>query len=172
MVRSRLFSIAAVTTAAITLSGCLATPIGPAGTYNTAPGYQQPLNTNQTLPPGNYYGRAEVVNVQVHQGSGGAQGAGALIGGLAGGAVGNQIARKSHGDRRAAATVSGAAVGALIGHYIQQNYAGNYAGQPVYRVTVRANNGSLYTFDYSQNPNVHIGEQVQIQNGQLYRLQY
>ena len=41
------------------------------------------------------------------------------------------------------------------------------------RVTVRAlDNNNLYNFDYPQNPNVQIGEYVQIQGNQLYRLQF
>ena len=75
---------------------------------------------------------------------------------------------------RTRATLAGAAVGALIGAVIQhQGFINNYASQPVYRVTVRAmDNNNLYYFDYPQNPGVQIGEYVQVQGNQLYRLNY
>ena len=100
MLRSRLLSVTAITTAAVALSGCLATPIGPynnAGYYNNYqtnyPTTNYPTNTAQaTVAPSNFYGRAQVVNVQTYQGNsapGAVPGAtGAVIGGLAtGGSV-------------------------------------------------------------------------------------
>ena len=40
-------------------------------------------------------------------------------------------------------------------------------------MTVRTlDTNNFYTFDYAQNPNVQIGEYVQIQGNQLYRLQF
>ena len=176
MLRSRLLSVTAITTAAVALSGCLATPMGPynnAGYYNNNyqanyPTTNYPTNTAQaTVAPSNFYGRAQVVNVQTHQGNapGAVPGAtGAVIGGLAGGAIGNQIARNRDNDRTRA-TLAGAA--------IQHQGLNNYAGQPIYRVTVRAmDNNNLYYFDYPQNPGVQIGEYVQVQGSQLYRLNY
>lgn len=185
MLRSRLLSITAITTAAVALSGCLATPMGPynnAGYYNNNyqtnyPTTNYPTNTAQaTVAPSNFYGRAQVVNVQTYQGNsapGAVPGAtGAVIGGLAGGAIGNQIAKNRENDRTRA-TLAGAAVGALIGAAIQHQGFNNYANQPVYRVTVRAmDNNNLYYFDYPQNPGVQIGEYVQVQGNQLYRLNY
>ena len=67
-----------------------------------------------------------------------------------------------------------AGVGALIGNVIQQQQGwSGYAGQPIYRVTVRTlDTNNFYTFDFAQNPNVRVGEYVQIQGNQLYRLQF
>ena len=164
MLRSRLLSVTAITTAAVALSGCLATPIGPynnAGYYNNYqtnyPTTNYPTNTAQaTVAPSNFYGRAQVVNVQTYQGNsapGAVPGAtGAVIGGLAGGAIGNQIAKNRENDRTRA-TLAGAAVGALIGAAIQHQGFNNYANQPVYRVTVRAmDNNNLYYSLYWQQP--------------------
>ena len=178
MLRSRLLSVSALTAAALALGACTTAPYGSSGIlnpYNPYPGYQN-STTPTPITASNYQGRGQVVNVQTYQGgtSGTTQGAGALIGGLAGGAIGNQIARRNDNDRTVA-TVAGAVVGALIGNAIQQQgiIGGNYAGQPIYRVTVRAlDNNNLYNFDYPQNPNVQIGEYVQIQGNQLYRLQF
>ncbi|MDO4796377.1 MAG: glycine zipper 2TM domain-containing protein [Brachymonas sp.] len=178
MLRTRLFSIAAATAAAMTLSGCLVTPMGPG--YNPYPNNAigQPQYQQQMTPvpaPGNYYGRAQVVNVQTYQGNGTMLppgGTGAVIGGLAGGAIGNQVAKKRD-NNRTHATLAGAAVGALIGAVIEQQGFAPQANQPIYRVTVRAlDNNQHYYFDYPQNPNVRIGEYVQVQGQQLYRLNY
>lgn len=177
MLRSRLVCVSALTAAVLTLGGCMMAPIGTTDNsgaispYTSYPGYP-----SGTIPapvtPGNYQGRGQVVNVQTLQ-SGGATsvpGSGAIIGGLAGGVIGNQIARND----RAIGTIAGAAVGALIGNAIQQQQGwGGYAGQPIYRVTVRTlDTNNFYTFDFAQNPNVRVGEYVQIQGNQLYRLQF
>ncbi len=177
MLRSRLVCVSTLTAAVLALGGCMMAPIGTTDNsgaippYNPYPGYP-----SGTIPapvtPGNYQGRGQVVNVQTLQPGGSASmpGSGAIIGGLAGGVIGNQIARND----RALGTIAGAAVGALIGNVIQQQQGwGGYAGQPIYRVTVRTlDTNNFYTFDYAQNPNVQIGEYVQIQGNQLYRLQF
>lgn len=177
MLRTRLFSIGAITAAAVGLSGCLVTPMGPG--YNQysnnaigQPQYQQQMAAAPA--PGNYYGRAQIVNVQTHQGNGNILppgGTGAVIGGLAGGAIGNQVA-KNRDNNRTHATLAGAAVGALIGAVIEQQGFTPQANQPIYRVTVRTDHNQMYYFDYPQNPNVRIGEYVQVQGQQLYRLNY
>ncbi len=180
MLRSRVLTVSAITAAAVALSGCLATPMGyPYNNGASYPNYQQPnypTNTAHATPaPSNFYGRAQIVNVQTYQGNAPGTvpgGTGAVIGGLAGGAIGNQLA-KNRDNNRTHATLAGAAVGALIGAAIQHQGFNNYANQPIYRVTVRAmDNNNLYYFDYPQNPGVQIGEYVQVQGNQLYRLNY
>ncbi|MDO5653646.1 MAG: glycine zipper 2TM domain-containing protein [Brachymonas sp.] len=175
MIRSRFTPVVALAASALVLGGC-AVPYGP-DPYNTAyPGSPTYGAPNQ---PGyandySYNGYGQVVNVQTYQGGGAAPSVlntGTLIGGVAGGAIGNQIARKSDSEERAIATAAGAVVGALIGHVVQQQGGyGQYTGQTIYRVTVRGNDNQLRTFDYPQNPNVRIGENVRIQGQQLYRL--
>ena len=172
MLHTRLLSMTAITAATVALSGCLVTPVGPGYGYNNTVMPQQ--GYQQAAPAGNYYGRAQVVNVQTYQGNPGSApaGTGAVIGGLASGAIGNQIA-KNRDNNRTHATLAGAAVGALIGAAIQHQGFVNYGNQPIYRVTVRAlDNNQHYYFDYPQNPSVQIGEYVQVQGNQLYRLNY
>lgn len=117
-----------------------------------------------------YNGYGQVTNVQMVQanrGGTGQVGKGALIGGVAGGVIGNRIGDKQ--DEQTLGTIAGTAAGALIGHLIEQHAYGRYHGKPIYRVTVRGNDGVSRSYDYPQNPNVQVGERVQIHGAQLYR---
>lgn len=88
--------------------------------------------------------------------------AGAAVGGLAGNQIGS-------GSGRTLATVVGAIGGALVGRAIEQNTQLG-EGQEYYRVNVRFNDGSVRYFDYTQPPNVRVGDRVNLENGQLYRM--
>lgn len=91
--------------------------------------------------------------------------AGTLIGGLLGGLAGDQI---GDGRGKDVARVAGVIGGALIGRQIDRNN-GNWGSQPMYRVTVRQDNGAVRNFDYSVDPGVRNGDRVRVVGDQLYR---
>lgn len=127
----------------------------------------QPRAPAQTqTQPGNAveYGRVTAMNVvqtpQKAQGSG----LGAVLGGVAGAAVGNQV---GGGTGRTIATIVGAVGGALAGNEIEKSR--NTQVDQSYRVTVRLDNGGTRVYNLSSASDLHIGDRVRIQNGQLSR---
>lgn len=167
MQTSRILAIG-VLSSSLALTGCIM-PTANGGTTNSG----LISNNNTAVIAGTnspYNGFGQVVNVQMVQANRGGTSQvskGALIGGLAGGVIGNRIGDKK--EEQAIGTIAGAAIGALVGHVIEQQAYGRYYGKPIYRVTARGNDGVLRSYDYPQNPNVRVGERVQIQGTKLYR---
>jgi outer membrane lipoprotein SlyB len=86
-------------------------------------------------------------------------GVGTLAGAAVGGILGNQVGQ---GRGNTAATVAGAAGGALVGHELEKNAKQR---NPVYRVSVRMDNGTMQTVLVDTQPNVRVGDRIQIANG-------
>lgn len=167
MQTSRIFALGVISSAFM-LAGCI-TPMADGGNSGIIPSYNTGVVAGTNSP---YNGYGQITNVQMVQANRGGTtqvGKGALIGGLAGGAIGNRIGDKK--DKETLGTIAGTAAGALIGHLIEQHAYGRYYGKPIYRVTVRGNDGIYRSYDYPQNPNVRTGERVQIQGTKLYRAQ-
>jgi outer membrane lipoprotein SlyB len=106
-----------------------------------------------------------ITNIKEVKKKGSASGAGALTGALLGGGVGYAVGGKGH---RTAGTLIGAGGGALAGNYIEKNAS---AGRE-FRIDVRLDNGSQYTFRYDSMPNWGVGTRVRVVNGQLTSLNY
>lgn len=157
--RKPLIYMASAVAAAALVAGCANQPMG--GGYYGNGGYG---TTSQNQ--GGYssqYGR--VTDVQYVR-SGGSDGVvGTIAGGAAGGLLGHQVGK---GSGRTAATIAGAVGGALIGNALERN-AGGLGGQPVYRVTVQFDDGSVRNFNYADSPNIRIGDRVRAEGNQLYR---
>ena len=143
----------------------------PAGQY-PASQYpnQYPSQTRAPAPAqtpqatGVEYGR--VSNIEVVQTPQAAQGSGlgAILGGVAGAVVGHQI---GGGMGRDLATIAGAVGGALAGNEIEKS--GNARVVQTYRATVRLDSGSARAYELPSASDLHIGDRVRIQNGQLSR---
>jgi outer membrane lipoprotein SlyB len=133
------------------------TVVAPAGSY-VVPGSTVAVPTVE-------YGR--VTNVAlVSRGTraSGNTGAGAVIGGVAGGLLGNTV---GGGVGRIAATIVGAVAGAAVGNSIENAPRYNYAG-PVYRVWIATDSGVMRTYDVGTYTDLHPGDRVRIDNGQIY----
>lgn len=154
---------------ALTLSACAGYPQGgypQGGGYSSAPAYPQ-----GGYQQGAYAQYGRVTNVQLMQvqqpgGMGGSGiGAGAVVGGVVGGVLGHQVGK---GTGRDLATIAGVVGGAMAGNAIQKG-GGQGDVRDVYRVTVQMGDGSSRVFDYPENPQLRIGEQVRVENNQLFR---
>lgn len=86
-------------------------------------------------------------------------GVGTLAGAAVGGVLGNQVGQ---GRGNTAATIAGAAGGALAGHEMEKNMQQN---NPVYRVSVRMDDGSTHMFAMETQPNLRVGDRIQVANG-------
>jgi outer membrane lipoprotein SlyB len=175
-----------------------ATYVSPGMTTYVAPGYVPSGTTTYVVPPGttttyvapgttvvapagsstvvqgqNYtyavpaveYGR--VTNVAlVSRGTraAGNTGAGAVIGAVGGGLLGNTV---GGGAGRIAATIVGAMAGAAVGNSIENAPRYDYAG-PVYRVWIATDSGVMRTYDVGAYTDLHPGDRVRIDNGQIY----
>jgi outer membrane lipoprotein SlyB len=106
-----------------------------------------------------------ITNIKEVKKKGSASGGGALAGALIGGGVGYAVGGKGH---RTAGTLIGAGGGALAGNYIEKNAS---AGRE-FRIDVRLDNGTQYTFRYDSMPNWGVGTRVRVVNGQLTSLSY
>lgn len=172
---SRIGWTSAACIAALTLSACAGYPQGggyPGGGYSQG-GYPQGgySGAPQAYPSGGYVQYGRVTNVQLVQvqqpgGIGGSGiGAGAVVGGVVGGVLGRQVGK---GTGRDLATIAGVVGGAMAGNAIQKG-GGQGDVHDVYRVTVQMGDGGSRVFDYPDNPQLRIGEQVRVENGQLFR---
>ena len=157
--RKPLIFLGTTVAAAALVAGCADQPLG--GGYYGNDGYYGSTAQNQ----GGYYSQyGRVTDVQYVR-SGGSDGVvGTIAGGAAGGLLGHQVGK---GSGRTAATIAGAVGGALIGSAVERNTA--VGGQPVYRVTVQFDDGSMQDFNYADAPNVQIGDRVRAEGNQLYR---
>jgi len=83
-------------------------------------------------------------------------GLGAVIGAAAGVGVGSLIGA---GTGRDVAMVLGALGGGVAGHYVQNDYVDRRPGQ---HITVQLNNGVLVAVTQPANPDLRVGDRVQI----------
>lgn len=131
----------------------------------------QPASSGNTYPQSgssNYssYGVVQAIDVvrQENTGIGGSGiGVGTIAGAVVGGIVGNQV---GSGRGNTAATVIGAAGGAYAGHEIEKR---TNPGTDAYKITVRMDNGSYQSYMQSSNPDMRVGDRVQIDNGVVRR---
>ncbi len=88
-------------------------------------------------------------------------GLGTLAGAAVGGIVGNQV---GGGTGRTVATAAGAAGGAYVGHQIERSRSSN---DPIYKVTIKMDDGTTQSFAQEAAPTVKQGDRVTITNGVL-----
>ncbi len=88
-------------------------------------------------------------------------GLGTLAGAAVGGIVGNQV---GGGTGRTVATAAGAAGGAYVGHEIERRRGAN---DPIYKVTIKMDDGSTQSFAQEAAPTVKQGDRISITNGVL-----
>lgn len=157
MTKTSLLPLAALGLA-LTLSACGTTSTGPSSSTTVSSG--NPYMSNSSYAT---YGQVTSVDVMRNRTSGTL---GTLAGAAVGGLAGNQV---GSGDGRTLATVAGAIGGALVGRSIEQNTRLG-EGQEFYRVNVRFNDGAVRYYDYTQPPNVRVGDRVRLENGQLYHM--
>ncbi len=140
----------------------------PASQYPNQYPNQYPSQTRAPAqtPPANAVEYGRVTNIEVLQTPQQAQGSGlgAILGGVAGAVVGRQI---GGGTGRDLATIAGAVGGALAGNEIEKS--GNAKVVQTYRATVRLDSGSARAYELPSASDLHIGDRVRIQNGQLSR---
>lgn len=167
--QKRFISRCAVVGGVLVVAGCAAPGQYPYyGQQQAQPVYQQPMANSGTYQ-GGVVQTGRVTNVQYIPPSNTSSAtniAGTIAGGAIGGIAGHQV---GGGSGRTAATILGAVGGALVGQALAQNATAGQSQQGVYRVTVQFDDGSVRTFDYAQQPNVQVGEQVRSDGTQLYR---
>ena len=160
-------SYPAKTPAPVPSSGQYPAPQYPAQYPNQYPN-QYPSQTRPAVqtPPANAVEYGRVSNIEVVQTPQKAEGSGlgAILGGVAGAVVGRQI---GGGTGRDIATIAGAVGGALAGNEIEKS--GNARVVQTYRATVRLDSGSARAYELPSASDLHIGDRVRIQNGQLSR---
>jgi outer membrane lipoprotein SlyB len=127
----------------------------------------KPLLLASTTPPPPRVVRyctncATVEAIQVVQVDGDGNYLGAIGGGLVGGLLGNQV---GSGTGRNAATVAGAVGGAYVGNQIERRQRRTEH----YEVLIRFTNGGTQTVSYANNPGLHVGDKVKLNNGVLTR---
>jgi outer membrane lipoprotein SlyB len=86
-------------------------------------------------------------------------GLGTVAGAVVGGVVGSQIGK---GSGQTAATVLGVAGGAYAGHELEKR---SQQQVDAYKFTIRMSDGSYQTLMQSTNPDIRVGDRVQIDNG-------
>jgi outer membrane lipoprotein SlyB len=101
-----------------------------------------------------------IESIRVAEVKGQPSGVGAVAGGVVGGLIGNQI---GHGTGRTVATIAGAGGGAYAGHQIEKNVKKH----PVYRVTLRMEDGSQRTVSQREAPAYAVGDRVRVSNGRI-----
>lgn len=146
----------------IAFAGSVLLSLGACGTTGNYSG--MPVSTSSSVPSGTNVasgrGVVQAIDMVPREEAGiGGIGVGALAGAAVGGILGNQVGK---GRGNTAATVAGAAGGALIGHEIQKNAQQR---NPVYRVSVRMDDGTMQTVIVETQPNVRVGDRIQIANG-------
>lgn len=128
---------------------------GTTGNYSGTPVSTSPAPSGPNMVSGR--GVVQAIDMVPREEAG--IGVGALAGAAVGGILGNQVGK---GRGKTAATVAGAAGGALVGHELQKNAQQR---NPVYRVSVRMDNGTMQTVIVETQPNVRVGDRIQIANG-------
>ncbi len=157
-IRTPKMMLVAVLSGGLALAGCASGP------YNNGYGQRQDSYGYQ----GNQSSRCQDCGVvqdisQVYVQGNDHSTLGAVIGAVAGGVLGNQVGK---GDGRKAATVAGAVAGGVVG-----NQVGKRSGSgdtPAWRISVRLDNGQYATVTQLQDPNVQVGDYVQIRGDHVY----
>ena len=81
-----------------------------------------------------------------------------VAGGVLGGVLGHQI---GSGRGNTVATVAGAGLGAVAGNQVEKNVN----TKTKWSISIRMDNGTLRTFNYSSNPSVVAGDRVKLIDG-------
>lgn len=102
-----------------------------------------------------------VDTIRTVESGGQGSGIGAVAGGVVGGILGNQV---GGGRGRTAMTVVGAGAGAYAGHEVEKNMNRSVS----YEVRVRMDDNTYRTFRTPQ-PDVGVGQRVQVRDGRLVR---
>lgn len=144
--------------AVLALGGC-GTMNPPVNTSSSGTAYPQ-----STYSGGIRSGYGVVQSIElVRQDSAGIGGSGIGIGTVAGavvgGVVGSQIGK---GSGQTAATVLGVAGGAYAGHELEKR---SQQQVDAFKFTIRMSDGSYQTLMQSTNPDIRVGDRVQIDNG-------
>ncbi|MGE4073100.1 MAG: glycine zipper 2TM domain-containing protein [Lysobacterales bacterium] len=84
-----------------------------------------------------------------------------VVGALIGGALGNQVGK---GDGRKAATVAGAVAGGVVGNKVSKDKN----RKTIYRISVRMDNGRVYSFDQGSSNHMRAGSRVVVDGGRVY----
>lgn len=145
--------------AVLTLGAC-ETMNSPANTSSSGTAYPQ-----STSSSGVYSGSGVVQSIElVRQNTAGSGiGIGTIAGAVVGGIVGNQVGQ---GRGNTAATVIGAAGGAYAGHELEKR---SQQQSDAYKFTIRMDNGGYQTLTQTTNPDIRVGDRVQIENGAVRR---
>ncbi len=99
-----------------------------------------------------------VQSVNSFQQKGQSSGVGVVAGGVLGGVLGHQI---GSGRGNTVATVAGVGLGAVAGNQVEKNV--NTTTK--WAVSIRMDNGTLRTFNYSNAPTVVAGDRVKLIDG-------
>jgi outer membrane lipoprotein SlyB len=157
---TRLASIASGTAIVALLSACAteSVSLAPVSYPAPAPAYAS--------APAAYMEYGQVINIDYFPG-GTSRSApnvgGAILGAVAGAVLGNQI---GGGSGRDAATVLGGAAGAAVGSQVGRT---RLATDPVYRITMRTDQGVVRIFDVPATGDLRVGDRVRVDNGVIYR---
>ena len=157
---TRLATLAGGTALAALLSACAIEPsvsLAPVS-YPAAPGYASASPV--------YLEYGQVINIDYFPGGTARTGPnvpGAILGAVAGALVGHQI---GGGSGRDAATVLGGAAGAAVGSQVGRT---NTVADPVYRITLRTEQGFVRTYDVPATGDLRVGDRVRVENGVIYR---
>ncbi len=144
--------------AAVLALGACADMNPPPNTYGSAPAYPQSSNTG-----GAYSAQGVVQSIELVRQTNSGSGVGLIAGALVGGIVGHQVGA---GQGKTAATVVGAAGGAYAGNEIEKR---NQQQADAYKFTIRMRDGSYQTVMQTTNPDIRVGDRVQIDNGVVRR---
>lgn len=161
---TRLASIAAGTAAAALLAACGVNPTVPLYTNVPAPVVYPGTSTVVAAPVSLEYGR--VTNIEYFPGGVARSGVnvpGAILGAVAGAVLGNQV---GSGGGRDAATVLGGAAGAAVGSQVGRTTT---VTDPVYRITLRTDQGAVRVYDVPATGDLRVGDRVRVDNGMIYR---
>jgi uncharacterized protein YcfJ len=159
---TRLASLAGAGAAAALLAACSVNPTVPL--YTNAPAPVAYPSTATAAPASLEYGR--VTNIEYFPGGVSRSGVnvpGAILGAVAGAVLGNQV---GSGGGRDAATVLGGAAGAAVGSQVGRT---NTVSEPVYRITLRTDQGVTRVYDVPATGDLHVGDRVRVDNGMIYR---
>lgn len=99
-----------------------------------------------------------VQSVNSFQQQGQTSGVGMVAGGVVGGVIGHQI---GSGRGNTVATIAGAGLGAVAGNQVEKNTKTKTS----WAVSIRMDNGTSRTFNYSNMPAVVAGERVKLVDG-------
>lgn len=141
---------------ALSLGAC-ATGNGP---DNYHPEYERHNMASSRQPA---YGVVQSVELIRLEGTDSGMGVGTIAGAVIGGIVGNQVGA---GRGNTAATVVGAAGGAYAGHQMEKR---NQSSSEAYKFQIRMDDGSHQTVTQTTNPDIRVGDRVQIDNGVIRR---